>query len=89
MGVIHSMVLTTVIDGQSQSAHSAALHTPDAGIWTSEALSAPTSRHLSGEAWPREHIHVEYEPSGTERACQSVQMTSQAVHYVIYYCPFP
>jgi hypothetical protein len=43
-----------VIDGESQSAHSAALHTPDAGIWTSEALSAPTSRHLSGEAWPRE-----------------------------------
>jgi len=41
---------------------------PGAGIWTSEAASAPTSRHLSGEAWPREHMHVEYERSGTEHA---------------------
>lgn len=72
-----------VIDGHSQSAHSAALHTPDAGIWTSEALSAPTSRHLRGEAWPREHMHVEYERSGTERAGVQVadDQPSSALRY--------
>ncbi|KAI0286066.1 hypothetical protein BGY98DRAFT_930282 [Russula aff. rugulosa BPL654] len=72
-----------VIDGHSQSAHSAGLHTPDAGIWTSEALSAPTSRHLRGEAWPREHMHVEYERSGTERAGVQVadDQPSSALRY--------
>jgi hypothetical protein len=76
-----------VIDSQSQ--HSAASHTPGAGIWTSEALPAPSSRHMSGEAWPREHMHVAYERRGTELQGCMLQMTSQAVHYVIHCRPFP
>jgi hypothetical protein len=32
--------------------------------WTSEALSAPVSRHMSGEAWPREHM----QPAEQERS---------------------
>lgn len=76
------------IDSQSQ--HSAASHTPGARIWTSEALSAPSSRHMSGEAWPREHMHVEG-MSGAEPNMQGcmLQMTSQAVHYVTHCRPFP
>ena len=45
-----------VIDSQSQ--HSAASHTPGARFWTSEAILAPMCPHMSGEAWPREHMHV-------------------------------
>ncbi len=42
---------------------------PGAGIWTSEAISAPKGRHLSGEAWPREHLQrVKYEQSGSGHA---------------------
>jgi hypothetical protein len=61
---------------------SAASHTPGAGIWTSEALSAPSNRHLSGEAWPREHMYVEYERSGTECRVQVADdQPSSALRY--------
>jgi hypothetical protein len=59
--------------------------TPGAGIWTSEALLAPISRHLSGEAWPREHMHVVYRRRGTEHAGVRVadDQPSSALRYSI------
>jgi hypothetical protein len=60
-------------------------HTPGAGIWTSEALPAPTSRHLRGEAWPREQMHEGYERRGTEHAGVQVadDQPSSALRYSI------
>jgi hypothetical protein len=48
-----------------------------------KALSAPSSRHLSGEAWPREHMHVEHGRSGTEHAGMQVadDQRSSALRY--------
>jgi len=43
-------------------------------------------RHLSGEAWPREHMHVEYERSGTENA--GVQVADDQPSSALR-CPLP
>lgn len=77
---MHSLVLMTDT-GDSQSVSSS--HPPSAGPKQSRRQ---LTGHMSGEAWPHEHMggcRVGAEPN---MQGYKLQMTSQAVHYVIDRC---